>query len=134
MFLEEAKSETATFLKNNRKILIVDDDEIILHLLKRFFTGKGFVVSVARDGSEAKESLKSIRPDIVLTDIKMPSLSGAGLIRFIHQNTEGVPIIVMTAYPYLYPQRESAGEVKAYFMKPFDLYEMFSCVKRILGG
>ena len=135
MFSEkEAKSGTAALPKDNRTILIVDDDEIILHLLRRFFIGEGFEVSVARDGSEAKEKLKTIQPDLVLTDIKMPSLSGDGLIRFIHQHTEGIPVIVMTAYPYLYPPRETASGVKAYFVKPFDLYEMFSSVERILGG
>jgi CheY-like chemotaxis protein len=75
------------------------------------------------------ERLKAENPAIVLTDLKMPSLSGIELIQFIRQNTKDTAIVVMTAYP-----EEWAGkEVEAYFVKPFDIEEMFSAIQRILG-
>jgi len=114
--------------------LIVDDDETILHMLKRFFDARGYQVVAEGDGLKAVERLKMEKPAIVLTDIKMPSFSGIDLIKFIHQNRKDVPIIVMTAYPYLYPQKRNRNEIEAYFVKPFDIDEMFSSVKRILGG
>ena len=131
---EEPEQGTNSFPRNNRKILIVDDDETVLYLLRRYFLREQFEVLVARSGLEAKERLKTQRPDIVLTDLKMPSFSGADLIGFIHQNMKNIPIIVMTAYPYLYPKKKSENEVTAYFVKPFDVNEIFTSVKRILGG
>jgi YesN/AraC family two-component response regulator len=73
-------------------------------------------------------------PSIVLTDLKMPSFSGIDLIQFIRQNKKETPVVVMTAYPYLYPQTRNGNEVKAYFVKPFDIDEVFLSIQRILEG
>jgi two-component system response regulator (stage 0 sporulation protein F) len=132
--LEESQQQRGSFPKNRKKILIVDDDETILYILRKFFIGKGFHVSVAKDGLGAMERLKAESPAIVLTDLKMPSLSGVDLIKSIRQNRKDIPIIVMTAYPYLYPESRNGNEVEAYFVKPFDIDEMFSSIERILGG
>ena len=118
-----------TFGENKKNILIVDDDETILHILKRFFIREGFQVFVAKDGIEAMEKLKAENPAIVLTDLKMPFLSGIELIQFIRQNMKDTAIVVMTAYP----EEWSGKEVGAYFVKPFDIEEMFSAIQRILG-
>ena len=129
MPLEETSIE-----KHREKILIVDDDETILHILKGFFIRKGFQVSVAKDGWVAMEKLRVENPAIVLTDLKMPSCSGIDLIQFIRQNTKETPVVVMTGYPYLYPEKWNRDNVRAYFVKPFDTDEMFSSIQRILGG
>jgi two-component system nitrogen regulation response regulator GlnG len=114
--------------------LIVDDDETILYILKRFFVGMGFQVWVAKDGFEAMERLKAEKPALVLTDIKMPSFSGIDLIKFIRQNMKDVPIIVMTAFPHLYTAKRKEDEVEDYFVKPFDINEMLSSIEKIIGG
>ena len=116
--------------KNRKNILIVDDDETILHLLKRFFNREGFQVFVAKDGIEAMERLKPENPAIVLTDLKMPPLSGIELIQYIRKNTKDTAIVVMTAYP----EEWSGSEVEACFVKPFDIREMFSVIQRIVGA
>lgn len=131
---EESKQGTNDFPKNKKKILIVDDDQTILYILRRFFVGRGFQVFVAKDGLGAMERLKTETPDIVLTDLKMPSLSGIDLINFIRQNTKTIPVIVMTASPSLYPENRKGNDVAGYFVKPFDIDEMFSSIQRILGG
>lgn len=127
---ETRQKEPYPFGKNKKKILIVDDDETILHMLKRFFIREGFQVFVARDGIEATERLKVENPAIVLTDLKMPSLSGIELIQYIQKNAKGTAIVVMTAYP----EEWSASEVEACFVKPFDIEEMFSAIQRIVGA
>jgi DNA-binding response OmpR family regulator len=119
--------------KGGRKIMIVDDDETILHVLRRFFAGRGFQVLTARDGTGAMECLEAETPELVLTDLKMPSLSGKDLIALIREKRKDTPIIVMTAYPHLYPENKSRNELSAYFVKPFDADEMLSTVQRILG-
>ena len=80
-----------------------------------------------------KERLKAEKPALVLTDIKMPSFSGIDLIKFIHQNMKGIPIIVMTADSHLYPENRNGNEVEGYFVKPFDINEMLSSIEKILG-
>jgi CheY-like chemotaxis protein len=135
VLLERGSSEmTNDFPKNKKKILIVDDDETILYILRRFFIGEGFEVLLAKDGLEALERLKAEDPALVLTDIKMPSFSGIDLIKFIRQNMKGIPIVAMTAYPHLYSEKRNGNEVDAYFRKPFDINEMLSSIERILGG
>lgn len=130
--MEKSKQGTDDFPKN-KKILIVDDDKTILYILTRFFIGEGYEVSAAKDGLEAKERLKTEKPALVLTDIKMPSFSGADLITFIRQTMEGIPIVAMTAYPHLYPEGKNGREVDAYFRKPFDIHEMLLTIEKILG-
>jgi CheY-like chemotaxis protein len=125
---------TNDFYKNKKKILIVDDDETILYILRRFFIGEGFEVLVAKSGLQALEKLKAENPALVLTDIKMPSFSGIDLIRFIRQNMKGIPIVAMTAYPHLYSEKRNGNEVDAYFRKPFDINEMLSSIEKILRG
>ena len=133
MPLEKETSKTAEdFPKNRKRILIVDDDETILYILRRFFIGEGFEVLVAKDGLEAMERLKAEKLALVLTDIKMPSFSGIDLIKFIRQNMKGISIVAMTAYPHLYPEKRNGNEVDAYFRKPFDINEMLSSIEKIL--
>jgi CheY-like chemotaxis protein len=131
---KESSKAIDAFHKNRKKILIVDDDETILYILRRFFIGEGFEVLAAKDGLEALERLKTEKLALVLTDIKMPSFSGIDLIKFIRQNMKGIPIVAMTAYPYLYPEKSNGNEVDAYFRKPFDINEMLSSIEKILGG
>jgi len=128
--LQEDKQERND--PESKKILIADDDETILHFLKKVFMERGFKVLVAENGSAAVDILKAERPALVLTDLKMPSLSGIELIEFIHENMREIPIVVMTACPNLYPENGARARVKAYFRKPFDIDEMLSSVEDIL--
>lgn len=116
----------------SQKILIADDDETILHFLRKVFMERGFKVLIAQNGLTAMEILKAESPALLLTDLKMPSFSGMELIEFIHLNMGEIPIVVMTAYPNLYPENGARAKVKAYFRKPFDIDEMLSSVEKIL--
>lgn len=131
---EESQEQIDSSRGERKTILIVDDDQAILHMLRKIFVGRGFQISVARDGLEATERLRAEPPALVITDLRMPSLSGADLISLIRQTKNDLPIIVMTAYPSLYPEREGDKGIKAYFRKPFDINEMLSSVERILDN
>lgn len=125
---EKAIKEPNSFGKNRKNILIVDDDETLLHLLKRYFIREGFDVVVAKDGIEAMEKMKSENPAIVLTDLNIPSLSGIEFIQYIQNNFKNISIIVMTAYP----EDWNGSKVEAFFVKPFDIDEMVSAIQRIV--
>jgi DNA-binding NtrC family response regulator len=83
---------------------------------------------------EALERLKAKNPVMVLTDLKLASLSGITLIKFILQNMKGISIIKMTAYPHLYPESMNGNEVEGSLVKPFDFNEMLPYVEKSLRG
>ncbi|OGF77446.1 hypothetical protein A2W54_04840 [Candidatus Giovannonibacteria bacterium RIFCSPHIGHO2_02_43_13] len=82
-----------------KKILIVDDDEILRGINKSVFMAGGFEVAVAKDGQDAWEQLeKGYRPDIVLTGILMPRLGGFDLFLKIKgdQRLSGIPVVILS--------------------------------------
>jgi len=83
---------------------------------------------------EAKGRLEAEMPSVVLTDIRMASFSGIDLIKFIRHHLKGIPVVAMTAYPHLCPEKRNGNEAQAYFLKPFDINEMLSTIEKILGG
>jgi CheY-like chemotaxis protein len=81
--------------------LVVDDSMLIRHTVCRFLEARGFTVETATDGIAALEALKAIRPDLILTDLQMPRLSGYQLIDALKANEEtaDIPVLVLAAKP-----------------------------------
>ena len=103
------------------KILIVDDDQIILDVLARRTVSFGFDVSVSSDGEEAVAKLQEDSNfKVVLTDIKMPRMDGIELVKYIRQNHPEIKVIVMTGFRDEYSEEDvlKAGAVD-YIEKPF---------------
>jgi CheY-like chemotaxis protein len=92
--------------KKPRIALVVDDSMLIRHTVCRFFEEHGFVVEAANNGVEALDILRSVKPDIIITDYSMPKMNGAELIDAISRDfrLNGTPIIVLAA-------RRSAGDM-----------------------
>jgi CheY-like chemotaxis protein len=87
---------------NTRKgvsVLIVDDDADICETFAEVLEDAGFVVAYARDGAEALERLKSVRPELILLDLNMPNMSGQAFVRAQRADPaiRGIPTVVMTA-------------------------------------
>ncbi len=82
------------------KILLVDDEADFLESLRSILVSEGYEVVCAGTGTKAMHMVREERPDLVLTDILMPDLSGLQLARNIRQvEGEDFPIITMTGYP-----------------------------------
>ena len=81
--------------------LVIDDSMLIRHTVCRFLETRGFKVETASNGIAALESLKSIRPDLIVTDLQMPKLSGYQLIDALKANAEtaGIPVVILAARP-----------------------------------
>ncbi|SRR5579871_586539 len=81
--------------------LVIDDSMLIRHTVCRFLESRGFKVETAANGIAALEILKLIRPDLIVTDLQMPQLSGYQLIDALKANNEtaGIPILVLAAKP-----------------------------------
>jgi DNA-binding NtrC family response regulator len=80
------------------QILVVDDEEIICQQLQRLYTYSGYVVEVAHSGEAALERLEKRDIDLVVTDIKLPGISGVDLTMAIKKNYPDVPVIVITGH------------------------------------
>lgn len=78
------------------KILLVDDEQSVLVALRRFLRRKGFEVEIAQDGQEALDSLDRIRPDVVVSDFKMPGMNGAQLLATVAQRLPSARRIMLS--------------------------------------
>jgi len=82
-------------------LLIVDDDPYVLESTSSLLKEFGYFVLTCRDASEAMEKIRKITVDAVLTDIKMPGVTGIDLLQHIHTYNQQIPVILMTAFAEL---------------------------------
>jgi len=88
-----------TKVSHNESILIVDDSKDTIEVIKRNLILKGYKVFAAVSVIEAIKILDNISIDLVITDIKMPKISGHDLIRHIRENFVNIEVVVITGYP-----------------------------------
>ena len=81
--------------------LVIDDSMLIRHTVCRYLESRGFKVETATNGIAALELLELVRPDLIVTDLQMPKLSGYQLIDTLKadEKTAGIPILVLAAKP-----------------------------------
>ncbi|HJN75172.1 MAG TPA: response regulator [Myxococcota bacterium] len=116
------------------RILVVDDERAILELLSEYLRARGCVVEVAEDGEEAWERLLRGGIDLVISDVKMPRLSGPELLERIHQREEPVAVVLMTGYGTIDAAvRAMRGGASDYLLKPFKLRELYATIERAAG-
>lgn len=115
-------------------LLVVDDTPNTLELLQRKLTSQGYQVYTAPDVAQAIKILESTPVDLVITDLKMPKVSGLDLVRHIRENLKDTEVMMITGYATI------EGAVKAikvgaeeYLPKPFTDEELFSAVRRVLS-
>lgn len=107
-------------VRSSKKILIVDDEEPILHSLNKNLEQDGWIVTLAQNGTQAQQMFGLEKFDVVLTDINMPgTISGLVLLKYIKQNSN-TPVILMTGFSDLVEAKE-ASELGAsgFLTKPF---------------
>jgi DNA-binding NtrC family response regulator len=81
------------------KILVVDDDAIVIASCRRILEAEGFEVTTVRSAAEALETVRKDTFDLLLIDVKMPKHDGPFLMREIKKDLPQVPILVMSGYP-----------------------------------
>ena len=113
-------------------ILVVDDDEGIRSLVKRYLNENNFLVTTAKNAEDATEKIEVINFDMIILDIMMPGKSG---LQFIHDNKNKIttPIILLTAKGTA-DERVEGLEIGAddYLPKPFEPKELLLRIKNIL--
>ncbi|HEX7089328.1 MAG TPA: sigma-54 dependent transcriptional regulator [Longimicrobiales bacterium] len=113
------------------RVLVVDDESAILHTLQILLRGEGFEVAVARSGREALERFADFRPDVVLTDIRMPGMDGLELLATLRKEDPEVPVILMTAQASLQSAVQAVNEGAFYYLqKPFSNGDLVALCRR----
>jgi CheY-like chemotaxis protein len=120
--------------KSAQKILIAEDEEIVLRLFSLFLERQGFSVISARDGQEALQKYLREKPDLLLTDINMPRMSGIELLAKIRERDKDLPTIFVSGQ--IDEKRdELAQDPKVEFMvKPVDYTLLCSRIENALTG
>jgi two-component system, NtrC family, response regulator HydG len=115
------------------KILVVDDSIDMVELLRRHLEKAGFHVATAFAVPQAIEVLGSESIDLVVTDLKMPGISGLDLVRHVKDNFKDTEILLITGYPSVDGAVEAMKSGAAdYLPKPFTSAELLAAVGRLL--
>lgn len=115
---------------SHRSILVVDDELLIRDLLYDFFSGQGWDITVAENGEKALEILRDREVDLVLSDIKMPTMDGLALASELRQSHPGLPVVLMTGYPSVDTAVAALRtRVDDYVIKPFNINQLFKLVE-----
>ncbi len=118
------------------RVLVVEDDPVILRLLEVNFELEGFEVLLAHDGAEGIDLARRQRPDIVISDIMMPNVSGIELVEALkgEDATASIPILLLSA-------KAQSADLKVgleagaddYVTKPFEPLELVDRVQALLA-
>lgn len=120
------------------KVLVVEDEELIrqgIVLGTDWAQLNCAVVGQAANGQEGLEQARDLKPDLIITDIKMPKLDGIEMVRALREEGNQVKVIILTAYDS-FPYAQSALRLGAvdYILKPFHDGELEQAVLKISGG
>lgn len=116
-------------MSEQKRVLVVDDEVQITRVLRRSLSGLGYEVQTAADGEEALETYRSWKPDLVVTDLAMPNMSGLELCRRLRA-VSAVPIIVLSAKgdERIKVEALDAG-ADDYVTKPFGMDELLARIR-----
>ncbi len=121
------------------RILSVEDDENVQHLIGQVLFREGYEMHYAWNGQEGWEKVLAVDPDLILLDLMLPIVNGIELLQKLQtqKSTRSIPIIIVTAYgdeaDMLKYSVEALGAAY-YLRKPIDFSELSGSVKRVLAG
>ena len=116
---------------NSPSVLVVDDEQGILDVIRMLLSNNGFRAHTAHGGRAGIEQLHAIQPDIVISDIRMPDVSGTDVLSAVRTAFPETPVILMTAQATLQSAMHAVNEGAFYYIqKPFRNDEMLAIVHR----
>jgi DNA-binding NtrC family response regulator len=115
----------------NHRVLVIDDETSILNTLDILLRGEGFDVTVSASGKAALEHWDDDPPDVVLSDIRMPGLTGMDVLAAVRERDPDVPVILMTAQASLQSAIEAVNRGAFYYLqKPFANDDIVALCRR----
>jgi two-component system, OmpR family, alkaline phosphatase synthesis response regulator PhoP len=118
-----------------KKVLVVDDEIHIVHVVAIKLRNNGYEVLTANNGAEAYELACSENPDIIVTDFQMPVLSGIELVQKLRENgqTKDIPVVMLTARSFaISKEQQESMKISACLSKPFSPRELLGNIEDIL--
>jgi len=122
-------------MATRKKILVVEDDDVARELMRLTLERQGYTVTTAVDGISGYDLAVEFRPDLIITDIQMPSADGVHLMRRVRDTADltGTPILVTTGYGTGSATFTLAQGADAYEPKPVDPMSLLATVQRLLS-
>ncbi|HET7790463.1 MAG TPA: sigma-54 dependent transcriptional regulator [Gemmatimonadales bacterium] len=112
-------------------ILVIDDESGILDTLRILLKNEGFEVTTAQGGKAGLESIRAGAPDIVLTDVRMPQISGIDILGAVREQDPETPVILMTAQASLQSAIQAVNQGAFYYIqKPFSNDDLVAICRR----
>ncbi len=118
-----------------KKVLVVDDEIHIVHVVAIKLKNNGYDVRTAENGQVALDIVNEDRPDIIITDYQMPVLTGAEMVSIIRGNeeTKDIPVIMLTARNFSFDQEQKDQlKISEFLSKPFSPKALLKIVDDIL--
>lgn len=122
-----------------KKILVIDDEELITRSLIKLLRNEGYVASLARSGDEALGKIRAEDFDLIICDVRMPGIDGIETIKGIRaylekSNKKSIPEVIITGYADAEKYESAIDlEVADYLYKPFDNNEFLRIVRKTIG-
>jgi len=118
-----------------RKVLVVDDEIHIVHVVAIKLRNNGYEVITAGNGAEAFELVCEEKPDIIVTDFQMPVMTGLELVKKLRQceATKDIPVIMLTARGFAIEEEQKQDlQISEFVSKPFSPKELLRSIEDIL--
>jgi CheY-like chemotaxis protein len=120
-----------------KKIMVIDDEENIVELVKAILENEGYEVITASDGKECLDKLKTTKPDLILLDMMMPGMSGREVCERIRKDprTKNLRVVFLTVAKFSESGKNVLEKMKVadYITKPFDNKDLVARVKSALS-
>ncbi len=118
-----------------KRILIVEDEMSIVELLTLVLMREGYEVSSCQTGRDAISMMKEFHPHLVLLDVMLPGLDGAGIIKIMAEDEmlSNIPVLVTSALVESAHMFQPYPQVKGFCSKPFVLTDLVAKVKKAIG-
>jgi CheY-like chemotaxis protein len=117
-----------------KRALIAEDEFDLLQALKTILEEEGFSVTASKDGREALNALRDVQPELVITDLMMPRVSGLELIREMRSRDgfRDVPVIMISCADL--PDGMRDENIQGFLRKPFSVKDLLREINRLLEG
>jgi CheY-like chemotaxis protein len=118
-------------------ILLVDDEPHIPLVVGRKLEAAGYAVVTASDGEEGLVAARETSPDLVITDLQMPFMSGVEFAAALRTDPalSTLPVVLLTARGYVLPQSQfEVSNIVRVLAKPFSVRQILEVVEQLLGG
>jgi DNA-binding response OmpR family regulator len=122
-------------MEAKKKVLVIDDDEAVLDVMKEALVYEGFEVKIADKADDIQGMISAYSPDVLLIDYILNGINGGEICHQIKENnsTGKLPVIIVSAYPKVLTSLGLYGCDK-FIPKPFDLDDLVESIKSVLQG